>query len=184
MEVYRILRVESVVKDEIVNVLELFGWKYRLATEETWNFGASVAKTDDCSYVSLLFVRDTEMKNYERLSQLEAEYRSGVTLKEYAKKTRKPILFSVLSAFFLELAIIAVYSLTTGVVPTVWEILFCVLIPAVFVPLLVFFWVRYIKKRKKEIAYNKEVSEYNNACSEAWEKRAQEIFDECSLLKE
>ena len=133
-------------------------------------------------YVSMRFSRETSSKNYARLKQLEEEYYVGADYKNYVPVPKKPVAFTVIATIALAIIIISLCTLFMGEKAEIWEIIVCVLVPVVFIPLLIVFWSRYSKKSKFAARENSKISAYNQECQQAFEKRANEIVEECIRL--
>ncbi|MDE7167645.1 MAG: hypothetical protein K2O28_02205 [Clostridia bacterium] len=135
-------------------------------------------------YVSMRFSRETSSKNYVRLKELELEYYQGAGCKSYFPIPRKPVALTVIASIALAIIIISLCTLFVGAQAEIWEIVVCVVVPVVFIPLLIVFWMRYSKKNKIAVEENRKISEYNAEREQAFAKRTQEIVDECVRLNE
>lgn len=135
-------------------------------------------------YVSLRFSRETSSKNYARLKELEEEYYAGAGCKSYVSVPKKPIAFTVIASIALAIILISLCTLFIGATAEIWEIVICVIVPVIFIPLMVVFWVRYNKKNKIAVAENSKISKYNTERQQAFAKRSEEIVAECVKLNE
>ncbi len=135
-------------------------------------------------YVSMRFSRETSSKNYARLKELEQEYYQGAGCKSYVALPKKPIALTVIASIALAIIIISLCTLFIGATAEIWEIVVCVVVPVVFIPLLIVFWMRYSKKNKIAVKENREISEYNAERQQAFAKRSKEIVEECVRLNE
>lgn len=135
-------------------------------------------------YVSLRFARETSSKNYARLKELEAEYYEGAGCKSYVPVPKKPVALTVIASIALAVIVISLCTLFIGAKAEIWEIVVCVIVPVVFIPLLVVFWLKYSKKSKFAAEENDKISAYNAERQQAFKKRANEIVEECIRLNE
>lgn len=135
-------------------------------------------------YVSLRFSRETSSKNYERLKALEAEYYQGDGCKSYVQLPKKPVALTVIASIAFAIIIISLCTLFIGAKAEIWEIIVCIAVPVIFIPLLIVFWKRYSKKNKAAIEENDKISAYNAERREAYEKRVKQIIEECVRLNE
>ncbi len=135
-------------------------------------------------YISLRFSRETSLKNYARLKELEEEYFRGNDSKEYLPLPKKPVVFTVIASVVLAIILISLCTLFVGAKAEIWEIVVCAVVPIVFIPLLIVFWVKYSKKKSFAIKENEDRRVYNKQCREAYDKRVKEIVEECIRLNE
>lgn len=135
-------------------------------------------------YVSLRFSRETTSANYQRLKELEEEYRSGAGCKPILASPDKPKIFTVFACIVLAIILISLCTLFFGETAEIWEIVVCVVVPVVIIPILVVRWVNYAKKSKAVDKENAEIREYNRKRMEAFERRSNEIVEECIRLNE
>lgn len=135
-------------------------------------------------YISLRFSRETSLKNYARLKELEEEYFRGNDSKEYLPLPKKPVVFTVIASVVLAIILISLCTLFVGAKAEIWEIVVCAVVPIVFIPLLIVFWVKYSKKKCFAIEENENRRVYNEQCRQAYDKRVKEIVEECVYLNE
>lgn len=135
-------------------------------------------------YVSLRFSRETSSKNYAKLKALEEEYYQGDGCKSYVALPKKPIALTVIASIAFAIIIISLCTLFLGAEAEIWEIVVCVAVPVIFIPLLIVFWKRYSKMKKAAIEENDRISAYNSEHRKAFEKRSKEIVEECIRLNQ
>lgn len=100
-------------------------------------------RTNVTNYVTLKFGRDTAMPNYTKLKALNDEFESKMGYPE----PKKPVPITVIGAIAVLVILISiVMAIINGTGAELWEILVCVLVPCLFVPIIAVLWVRYKKK--------------------------------------
>lgn len=117
-------------------------------------------RTNVTHFLSMRFSRETGMKNYQRLSELQEEF-DGTDYLSYARVPRKPIALTVIASIALAIVLISLMQLFFGEKAAVWEIVVCVIVPIAAVLTLVLSWVLYKKKKKRAVEVNTEISQRN-----------------------
>ncbi len=117
-------------------------------------------RTNVTHFLSMRFSRETGMKNYQRLSELQEEFDCTDYL-NYQRVPRKPIALTVIASIALAIVLISLMQLFFGEKAAVWEIVVCVIVPIAAVLTLVLSWVLYKKKIKRVVAVNTEISQRN-----------------------
>ena len=187
---YRTERLDPQSEDNVTNILGTFGWT-PVSSQEVYNESTEVVgvdvktygdglvgsfmqgftgkdgsinvrqRTNVTNYVVVKYARDTDMPNYERLSQLNAEFESKLSVDE----PRKPIKRTALTVIGI---LIIVISIVLAIVQhnsaEIWEICVCVIFPIVTIPITVLGWRSY--KRKLE-NYNLVQNRLNEIYEEA-----------------
>lgn len=169
---YRTERVDPNNEENIVCILGKFGWvlidSQEIYSENTEILGADVKaygafmsgftgkdgtikvrqRKTVTNYSTLRFARDTTMKNYAQLRELNAEFENKLSYdepKKPIKRTAVLIIGAVLLVISIILAIIENNS------AELWEIIVSVVFMAVMIPLTIVSWVK----------YKKNISNYN-----------------------
>lgn len=190
---YRTERIFPQYQDSVTELLGVFGWSI-VSSQEIYNESTDIVGVDVkiygdgfiggfmqgftgssgtvnvrqrkniSNYVVLNFARDTDMPNYARLRELNAEFESIMNAEE-PKKPVKRTAVTVVGTLIIAVSIIM--ALINGTSALLWEIIVCVLFPLITVPLTAVGWVKY-KRRMRD---------YNYILS-----RMDEIYNEAQLL--
>lgn len=117
------------------------------------------------NYAVLTFSRDTGMANYEELKELERQYYGYL---DCADEPRKPVKRTVISAILWGLIIVSVIMaiFDTSIKAELWEIIVCVAVPLVTLPLVILSWVNY---KKKYAAYENCIAVLSDILNQAYE---------------
>lgn len=172
---YRTERVDPQSESDVTEILGTFGWEL-VSSQEIYNesteiVGVDVKVYDDgligsfmqgftgrdgkidvrqrknvTNYVILKFERDTEMPNYDKLSALNSEFESKLSVAE-PKKPVKRTAITVIGTLLIIISVIM--ALVEGTSALIWEILVCVIFPAIMIPITAVGWVKY----KRNLSY-------------------------------
>ena len=174
MTEYRTERVAPEQESDVAELLSTFGWvlvdSHEIYNESTEIVGVDTTfygdgfvggfmkgltgkdgsvnvrtRTNVTNYVTLKFERDTAMPHYTKLKALNDEFESKMGYPE----PKKPVRITVIGAIAVLIIVISiVMAIMHNTGAELWEILVCVLVPCLFVPLIAILWVRYKKKMR------------------------------------
>ena len=183
---YQTLRVYPDQEAQTIRTLAKYGWKHE-ETREVFNqndqlvgisaqsytayYDNGYGKTDSryrletqtntTHFLSMRFSRDTSLKNYARLKELEQidPMKDLPELKQEIKLTEKPVGFTVV------LTLIAVFVTAIALSFILWEnnpgLYPALIIPVIAVGAIAIKWTKYLKAHPKEIAELEEIKKYN-----------------------
>lgn len=131
---------------------DFFGGFMKGFTGRDGNINVKTSK-NITNYISMRFVRDTEMNNYTELCNLFDEYMSLV----YYNEPKKPVKITAASVIGVAIIIVSlIMALVQRTKAEIWEICVCVLFPLIMIPLTIYSWFNYRKKtRNYEIIENR-----------------------------
>ena len=136
-------------------------------------------RTNVTHFLAMRFSRETAMKNYQRLSELQEEFDTTDYI-NYQRVPRKPIILTVIACIALAIIAVSLLQLAFGETAAVWEIVICVIVPIAAVLTIVLSWILYKKKHKKVIALNAAIAQRN----EEIQQRIDSILEEAQALAE
>lgn len=200
---YQTLRISPEREAQTIRNLAKYGWKHE-ETREIYNqndqligisaqsyttyYGNDYGKTDSqfnletqtnvTHFLSMRFSRDTSMKNYARLKELEAidPTKDLPLLKPEITPMKKPIgltvalvLLSVIVSFIALLFILLENNV--GMIPAL-------IIPVFAIVAIVATWVKYRKVHPKEVAELEEIKKYNEETKKSNTEIVQKINEQ------
>lgn len=190
MTEYRTERVSPQNENAVIEMLSAFGWVLTSA-QEIYNESTDIDGADVkvygsfmkgftgndakinfnqrktvTNYIVLKFERDTEMPNYLQLSELNNEFEDKLNIPEPQKPVKRTAV-TVIGTVLILISIIM--AIVNGTEALLWEILVCVMFPAVTIPITAAGWLK----------YKRNVTHYDAVLY-----RINEIYDEAQKLLE
>lgn len=114
-------------QDDLINTMAFFGWHLadsrEVLSENTYltNEGGKIYENyEKTHYVSVVFQRDTNMKNYSRLAELETEYFNNMDLDYLNPKWGRVVLASLLFAPGIFLLVLFFFALNPASGMNAW----------------------------------------------------------------
>ena len=163
---YKTERVLPQYESNILQVNASFGWQL-ISSQEIYNESTEIAGVDVKSYgafmqgftgndgkinvrtyknvtnyVSMRFGRDTRMPDYDKICALENEFYSSIS----ARQPKKPATLTAIGVIAMIIVIISIINaISSGISAELWEILVCIAVPVIFIPLIILKWRSYKK---------------------------------------
>ena len=158
MKEYKTMRISPDEEVSVIETLAVFGWKLE-DSKEIYNESSEIVGVNV----------DTKVKTYG--DGIIGGFMAGWNGDEGKVERNVAVLISLCTLFI-------------GAQAEIWEIVVCVIVPVVLIPLLIVFWVKYSKKKCFAIEENENRRVYNEQCRQAYDKRVKEIVEECVYLNE
>ena len=177
---YRTERVNPQAEDSVTEILGAFGW-VPVSSQEVYNESTSLdgievkaygsfmqgwtgkdgeinikQRKNITNYTVIKFGRDTQMPNYQRISELNEEFERKMSVKVPKKPAKRTAITAIGIFIILVSIILAVVESNSA---EIWEICVCVIFPLVMVPITVFGWIKYKSNMKSYYFIQQQLNE-------------------------